>query len=386
VLDGSGYTSLLIAAEDGIRILNVVQSTSKDQPGKLVLEDDMFKHIRQLHVAQDKSDLTIWFRTSKDELGYTRTKRESIAASAVSSLLLPAKHSTAFAPLVTRADALTGGSTRQMLISNDSSGNLMLLEHTADVGLWRQTPFHAPSASKATEVRSYTVTLKAKQASNVPLNNGAVYLSASSTLSIILNGRNILLTRVAQWYDTDVDGSLDFIIPSDTLGSQVFRVESVKTADGDILDFQEVVYDPAAKPMALLAKKIQSLKSGKDLAAMKTEKGEALFSADVQKDTKTLDSALGCLQMTMKAYEKLPSNGSTVAASAVTSNTAFVVNTAREASDEFGEAVLDGWYWVRGKIADITEWIVDTAGKMGEIIFAPLSLTYFKRLSVEVCL
>ena len=389
VLDGSGFTSLLIAAEDGIRILNVGQATSKDKPGKLVLGDDMFKHIRQLHVAQDKSDVTIWFRTSQDELGYTRTKREDIALSAVSSLLLPAKHSTAFAPVVTRPDPLTGGSTRQMLISNDSSGNLMLLEHTADVGLWRRTPFHAPSSTKATEVKSYTVTLKAKQAPSVPLNNGAVYLSASSTLSIILNGRNILLTRVPQWYDTDMDGSLDFIIPSDTLGSQVFRIESMKTADGDILDFQQVAYDPAAKPMALLAKKLNSLKDGKGFGDMKTEKGEALFDADVQKDSKTLDGALGCLQKTMEAYDKLPSDGAAPTSNSAPSGTDISVAAAKVASDDFGDAILDGWYWIREKISDITEWFVDTAGKRSFV--KPSTIGHFStkftfRLGVEVCM
>lgn len=217
------------------------ESTSKDKPGKLNFDANLFKGVRQLQVAQDKSDVTIWFRTPRNELGYTRTKMEDLSGTAVSSLLLPAKSSSAFAPVVTRADALTGERVRQMVVSNDHEGNLMLLEQTDDFGLWRRTPFYAPSKLTPTEVPSYTVTIHAMDAVSMPLDYGSILISASSSISVTVNGRNILLTQVPSWFDCDESGSLGLIIQTDSLGSPVFRIESLKTKEGEILASDDVI-------------------------------------------------------------------------------------------------------------------------------------------------
>lgn len=352
----------MIAASDGIWYLDVAASTSKDNPGKLLFDEEIFRNTRQLHVAQDKSDVTIWFRTIRDELAYTRSKREDLAGSAFTSLLLSAKLSTSFAPVVTRADVLTGNTVRQMLISNDSHGNLMLLEQASDMGLWRKTPFYAPSSTVATEIKSYTVTLKAKEKENLPLSSGAVLLSASSTVSTILNGQNTLLTQVPIWLDCDENGSLDFIIPSDSLGSQTLRIDSLKTKDGDILDLQQVLYDPASKPMMALARKLSELKGGQDFSSLKTSSGDSLFDADISKDKTTMDGAFGCLKTITQAYSQLPGSGVSAEVAAIAS-TSKAVGAAKWASKDLGDQLLDGWFWVREQIHNVTEWIIDTAGK-----------------------
>ncbi|KAL1876851.1 hypothetical protein VTK73DRAFT_9153 [Phialemonium thermophilum] len=367
IVNERGYTCLLIAASDGIRYLDVAASTSKDNPGKLLFDEDIFRNTRQLYVAQDKSDVTIWFRTIRDELAYTRSKREDLAGSAVTSLLLSAKLSTSFAPVVTRADALTGNTVRQMLISNDNHGNLMLLEQASDIGLWRKTPFYAPSSTTATEIKSYTVTMKAKENKDVPLSNGAVLLSASSTVSTILNGQNTLLTQVPIWFDCDENGSLDFIIPSDSLGSQTLRIDSLRTRDGDILDLQQVLYDPASKPMMALAKKLGELKDGHDFSSLKTCSGGSLFDADVSVDKNIMDGAFGCLKTITQAYSQLPGSGvsAKIAASA---SFGKVVTAAESASEDVGDLLLDGWYWVREQMDNVTEWIIDTAGTVWKFV------------------
>ncbi|QGI67640.1 hypothetical protein CEK26_011593 [Fusarium fujikuroi] len=67
--------------------------------------------------------------------------------------------------------------------------------------------------------------MKAKDDKGNSLSSGSVRVSASSSISIILNGRNHLLTTVPMWLDCDPAGNLDFIIPSDSLGSQKLIID-----------------------------------------------------------------------------------------------------------------------------------------------------------------
>ncbi|KAF7502179.1 hypothetical protein GJ744_006768 [Endocarpon pusillum] len=370
ILNDKGYTCLMIAAQDGIRYLTMGESTSKNQTGKLVLTADMHKGIRQLSVAQDRTAVTLWFRNQQGELGYTRTNSSDIAGAAVSSLLLPAGLSTAFAPVVTGPNDLTGQAVRQMVISNDKDGRLMLIEQSDDIGLWRKTPFYAPSKTTPTEVKSYTVSIKAFDDNKKPLSYGSVRLWASSALSVLLNGQNILLTKVPTWYDCDSTGSLDFIIPSDSLGAQAFRIESLRSKGGDILDINETQYDPSHKPMAKLAERLQSVENDDQFKRLQTETGENLFNDEIKKDQDTMAGARKCLGTISEAYSNvIPSHGpSAIMGPSMTSTTAHLVTTASHASENFGDMLMDAWFWVREKAHEVTEWIVNTTGSVWKFI------------------
>lgn len=352
-----------MAAAAGIQYLNVSEATSKDKAGKTIFDSDMFKNAKELNVVQDKTAVTLWLQTAKDELAYIRTDTTNLSGLAVSSLLLPSGQVTAFAPVVSRASAATGNCVRQMVVTNDKSGNLSLLEQTSDVGLWRRTPFYAPSQTVATELKSYTVSLKVRNANSQPLARGSVFLSASSTLCVIINGRYTLLTQVPTWYECDETGSLDFIVPSESLGSQVFRMESVKTQDGDILDFQEMFYDPAAKPMAVLAEKLSSIQSGDDLARLTTSSGKPLLSDAIKKDKKLLGGAQKCLKAVSQAYTQLPDNGSSALGKTDTAEAATALKAGQKDTEGGAGLVLDDWHWITEMIDDVTDWVVEAAGK-----------------------
>ncbi|KAK1774877.1 hypothetical protein QBC45DRAFT_489404 [Copromyces sp. CBS 386.78] len=354
-LNKKGHTALLIAAPDGIHYLNAVESTSKDKPGRLILTSDIHRDIRQIFVAQDRNDVTIWFRNVKDELGYTRTMADSLvnaAETGASSMLLPASMSSAFAPIITAASEITGNSVRQMLVSNDRHGNLMLIEQSDDVGLWRKTPFYKPDNSAATELKSYTVTMKVMDENGNALSDGSVRISASSTVSVILNGQNRLLTAVPTWFDCDGSGSLDFIIPSDSLGSQEFRIEQVRSNAGRILKFASRRYDPSLKPMTMLAKRMSEADTPEKFASLKTQCGEALFDPSVSSDSDTIRSAHKCLGIVTQAY------GATTGLGYPSS---LVVAATSNARNTVGGFLMDGWLWVREMAHKVTEWFVDVA-------------------------
>ena len=83
LLNEKGFTCLLIASNDGVHYLTVADSTSKDRPGKLIFSEPMFKNVRQLHVAQDHTDVTIWYQNAQGELGYTRTTSKDVELSLI---------------------------------------------------------------------------------------------------------------------------------------------------------------------------------------------------------------------------------------------------------------------------------------------------------------
>ncbi|TXC08244.1 hypothetical protein FocTR4_00004234 [Fusarium oxysporum f. sp. cubense] len=364
LLNDKGHSGLLIAAPDGIRYLTVNDATSKDKPGKLIFTDEMFKSLRQLDLCQDKNDVAIWFRNNNDELGYIRTKADKVVEAAVSSLLLSSGQSSSFSAAITAPHSYTGQAVRQMVVSNDRSGNLMLIEQTADIGLWRKTPFHQPSSNKPTPLKSYTITMKARDGRGNSLSSGSVRVSASSSISILLNGRNLLLTTVPTWLDCDQAGSLDFIIPSDSLGSQKLIIDQLRSDQRKILPFTRVEYDASAKPMQLLGQKLEEIKSLDQFKNFKTQSGEDLFEGDVKNDETLMESAHGCLQSLMGAYSSMrPQESSLSAQSDLKIATGSdIVARAQVSSQSFGSAFMDAFYWLRDRFNDVKNWVVKKAG------------------------
>lgn len=378
----------MISAPDGIRYLTAGESIVKDRNGTLILKADMFKNIRQLSVAQDKNDMTIWFRNAKDELGYVRTKADNIARAAVSSLLLPAGMSSAFAPVVSAPSTFTGDTVRQMVISNDRKGNIMLIEQSSDIGLWRKTPFYKPSKSTPSELKSYTVTVKAKDHQGNPLSYGSLRISASSSVSIILQGQNTLLKSIPTWFDCDQSGSLDFIIPSDSLGAQEIKIEKVRSLEGAILNFAKVKYDPSFKPMNILSEKLKAVSDDK-FDSLQTQSGEDLFDEDVKKDEDLMKNAKNCLQIITQAYADIsPAPVSSMALSSTVTTaslTTKMITTVRSISNSFGDALMDGWFWITENIHKATDWGIKVAGKISARSKTKL-LNPFGRVCLEIFL
>ena len=95
------------------------------------------------------------------------------------------------------------------------------MEQSSDLGLWKTTPFYAPTSSKSTPVKSYTVTVKAKIKNDQPAGNAQLFISSSSAVTALTNSCNLYFSREPAWFLCDAEGALDFIIPTDSLTSQV---------------------------------------------------------------------------------------------------------------------------------------------------------------------
>ncbi|KAF7870614.1 hypothetical protein EAF04_004358 [Stromatinia cepivora] len=360
VFNGRGQSGLLIAAPDGLRYLSAIESTQKNSPGTLVQSTSMFRNITSLVVKQDGNHVSIWFQTSSEELGYLRTTNDQLS-SGISTLLMPAGQSSSFAPCISQPDSVNGHLSWQMLVSNDNYGNLTLLEQASDSGLWRPTPIYSPSNVCNIAVQSHTVTFHIKAADNSPLRAASAFIQSSSSVSVMYNGKNTIIPQSGAWYDSDDAGTLNFIIPTNSLGSQALNITSLKDQNGVLVPLTPVVFDPGNKAIQKLSENLAQLNSAADLRNAKTQKDEPLFGSDAPDDA-TLSQAITSLQTLKTAYADLPADGS--ARAIITP----IVQTRSADTLDLGDLIMDGLNWIKHKAEDVWDWAVEKLGDVWHFI------------------
>ena len=324
--------------------------------GKLItLGSEGLKDVRHLEVAQDGEFRTVWFTNRQEELGYIRTHNSEFS-SGHSALILPAKKASSFA-CVAQPSQSNGNVAWQMLMSLDRQGNLTLLRQANDTGIWKSEPFYVPSNTENFEVESYTITINTRKEDGMLVASGRAFIATASAVEAKLNGLSCTLTPDGGWYDIDDSGSLDFIIPTQSLGAQSLTISKLVDGDGKAIDTKPVVHDPSAKPMQKMHEKLASFKDSKALAQAKTGTGASLFAS--APDMKELDGALTCFKTLGQAYTKLPSDGTSALAKGFKRADAIAEVTAVETT----ELAMDGWEWIKKKAHDAVEWVVEAVGE-----------------------
>lgn len=357
---------LLIAAPDGIRMLSPSESVSRTAVGTLIATDPIARNISQLVVAQDNDSLSLWFRSQAEELCYLRATTDNLKQG-VLSRLLPAGQASSFAACVARPDDVTGHIAWQMLVSNDANGNLTLLQQALDTGIWKMALFYAPSDTENIAVQSYTVTLHGRDGNNHPVKNGRIFVAGSSSVSVICNGRNQILTTSGDWYATDSGGAVNFIIASNTLACQTLQISSLQSSELKDLDVQAFSFNPASKAMSTLDKKMSSIDTAEKLAA-------APIFAGSKPDHEILKASVEAFKNLRTAYNDLPPNGSTSGSNVVphaqtrlasrnAASSTIAIGASRGAVDTIEDVLWDGWHWLTQKVHDAYEWVVSKISK-----------------------
>lgn len=351
---------MIIGSPDGLNYLGSAEAVDRNSQTRLISADDKVHGCKSLQVAQDGENLSIWFTSNKYELGYIRTTACDTAASnnlPKPVLLLPEGRATSFAPLITGpspSDA-SGQPIWQRVVANDSFGNLTLLEQGSDRGLWRRKPFYSNDDSSLYHVKSYSMTIKAFDASGSPVKDGSIQVSSASAVTGLLNGGAVTLTAAGDWYKADGQGTLNFIIPAESIASQALTITGLQDSQGGTLQIEKVVFDPANKPLTKLGSTLESLKSGNDLKNVKTQTGKPLFDSSNMPSDEDLSHGLDCLKTLHAAYTDLPSDGSAVSGASALSASATPYG--------FMDWAMDAWNWITEKIHEAVDWFVETAGK-----------------------
>lgn len=333
----------------------------KTEAGNLITgRGTLLNNIRSLRVAQDGKYSTAWFTNMRGELGYIRTQNNDFSKGQ-SALILPEDRVRSFAVCTSSPSVSNGNVAWQMLVSNDSLGNLQLLQQASDTGIWKPEPFYVPSNTDNYEVESYTITFRVQDNEAMPVSAGKVFIASASAVEATLNGLSCTLTPDGDWYDMDDSGSLDFIVPTKSLGAQSLTMSKVKGSSGEMIQIDPLIHDPSAKPMKEMHEKLASFEDADHLRKAETKLGQPLFSGSP--GTAELSGALACFNTLKAAHASLPRDGSSglVKGFKRAEAVAEAVNIGAQ------ELLMDAWQWMKEKVHQAVDWVVDTAGDLSSL-------------------
>ncbi|KAK2758180.1 hypothetical protein FQN54_004024 [Arachnomyces sp. PD_36] len=374
ILDQRSASALMIGSPDGISYLDSSQAVLRTSVPVPICKDDKIHGCKTLEVAQDSEFLSIWFTSSTGQLGYIRTTRSDVTGLKLPKpiLLLPAGKTTSFSPSISGASTEDGQIVWQTIVSNDKYGNLTLLEQVSDLGLWRKKPFYCNDDATASPVQSYSMTIKAFESNGSPTPNASIQLKAASAVSGILNGSTVTLKPGGDWYTMDPQGTLNFIVPTESIASQSLTITGIKDSKGDVLSSEIVVFDPTKRSMDKLGSQLDSFRSYSELKNAKTQKGTPLFDSDNMPHDEALEQGLNCLKTLHGACATLPSDGSSTSKSAATAQVPSLgsrsLDTSHSSQSDVGDFFMDAWHWISEMAHEAVDWLVDTAGKVWKFV------------------
>ncbi|KAL3422840.1 Vegetative incompatibility protein HET-E-1-like protein 20 [Phlyctema vagabunda] len=387
-------SGLVLGSSNGLYYHSARGTIDKLAKPILISDSPKMRGCKSLVVAQDKKDISIWFTTNDDQLGYLRSSTVDFKSPQLREpvLLLPKGSSTSFSPLLTSPTADAGNVYWQMLVSNDRDGNLTLLEQGSDLGLWRRKPFYSNDTAENMPIKSFSITVKAIDGKNAPIKNASVKISSSSAVTGLLNGTSATLSPSSVWFDTDDQGTLNFVIPTESIASQVLSLEGIKGSDGKELLTKIKTIDPTQRCMEKLGAKLDELDNVDKLRTATTQSGNPLFSMEAMPSNEDLRDGLKSLKQLHSVYSSLPSDGSRIvepnAKSKPASNfvsdsiatsacvrTSFIAPQSSAILPATGSIVgsiedwlMDKWHWITENAEKVGKWFVDTSGRVWKFV------------------
>ncbi|OQD67633.1 hypothetical protein PENPOL_c003G02676 [Penicillium polonicum] len=290
----------------------------------------------------ENGEISIWFRNRFNEVGYFRVKGNTYFEiqknrHAPPTLLLPASDSVCVEPL-----ALGEHTSHhwQSLIIADHNGSLTHLQQASDTGHWHQKPFYIYHHEGLHEVDSYTITIRPLQENQSPLINGQVQIRSSSAVTGYLNGRNTTLSPTPQWYETDFEGTLNFIIPTTSMACPTLVITGLKSHTNTQTHLKPTVIDPSKK---------------EGLKDLKMQSGKHLFDQNAKPRDDELKDSFNHLQTLRDAHKKLSPDGDNT--SFYTADGSFV-----PPPGSFFDSIAEGWHYLVRVVHAVEDWAVKAAG------------------------
>ncbi|GIK05330.1 hypothetical protein Aspvir_009437 [Aspergillus viridinutans] len=265
------YTELLVGG-DSITRFNYSQYCTGHGEGTPIVTGDTALGLKNMHVAQEDEDITIWFTTVKNGVHYYSAPLPSLTGGQLIQLLddgSGGQISTMLIAKETTSDLLV-----DTVISVDSSGSLTLLQCGSDTGIWQAVPFYLPSDSNTMEVPSFTLRFKASSDdSNQPVQYCQLHIKCSGSVIAFCNGVSQIIDQQGRWYQADSFGAVSVIISTSDMASFTFQVNQFKSSGHSAVPVQAAVLNPNMK----LNAKLTAINSGNDLLNAKTQTGDPLI-------------------------------------------------------------------------------------------------------------
>lgn len=348
--DPLSRTSIIVGAESGLHVFGGDKIAFGSLARSLV-SNPMVAGAKNIQVVQDNNILSIWATNQNDELAYVLANLRSLDETRT-AVLISAGRATAFASALLAPGNLT--SARQVLITNDVSGNLTLLEQSLDTGIWREEPFYVDSATSCISLKSYTMNLSFRGEKSA-ICKGSAFIRTSSSLTTVVNGRLDQFSPQGKWYPLDVGGELCIIVAANGLVSQPFTVDKIRDAGGKEISFKSQLVDPANKTIGRMA----SVTSVDGLKNARTKDGKSLWEGASIPSDDDLKAAAQCLGAIKDAHNTLPEDGSRLKAAIATPAATTPSSVQTYTSQGF---FADLFHWIKQKASDAADWIVKKTG------------------------
>ncbi|CAI7651152.1 unnamed protein product [Penicillium glandicola] len=354
--------------------LHVLEYSDLKLQSTCITEDENLVKCRSLQSTHhENGEINIWFRSSSNKVGYIHVKgntfRDIVRDKAIippPTLLLPAGDSVYAEPL---ALGKCKGHNWQSIIIADNNGSLTHLQQASDTGHWHQKPFYIHHHEGLHEVDSYTITIRPLQEDLSPLISGWVQIRSSSAVTGYLNGRNATLSPNPQWYETDFEGILNFIIPTTSMACPTLTVTELKSYADTQIHVKPTVIDPSKKVANQLDQTFDRIGSWEGLKDLKTQSGKHMLDHNAMPRDSELKDSFSHLKTLHDAHKKLSLHGDTTTFYAADGS--FI-----PPPESIFDSISDAWHYVTRAVHEAEDWAVKAAGdvfkfvaKIGEKVF-----------------
>jgi hypothetical protein len=340
-----GRSALLVGCTKGIQYYAPKESTVKNAPGIPVTTSTVFQDIENIFVSQNGTRVCLWSVNARHELGYLCCTTDKISGTPV--MLMPSGGTSSFSAATALNNPDGSASMRQILVSDDDAGNLTTLELDMVTGIWRREPFYTVSASRNITVKSYTITIQALDSQHAPIVNGSLLIQSASSVPAVVNGKAAMLSAAGSWHRLDGNGEIALIVATLGITGQALTIQGIKDANSASVGFSSMLIDPTEKTF----NSFKALKSADDLKRAKTKNGKPLIDPANMPSPADLQNAAKCFSSISDATAGLPRDGSKK-----------VVAMATATFDSHGDLIMDGFHWIKEKIDQVTDWIVEKVG------------------------
>ncbi|KAK3367704.1 hypothetical protein B0H63DRAFT_489653 [Podospora didyma] len=180
---------------------------------QVVSSDTTYQTPQQFEVAQQGEQVSIWVRTSTQDVNYQEYQSQAGAA--------PLQSSTPIVPLLVHGDGggafspiRTPGGVQHVLVSGIRDATPVLTQVTQNVStrLWQPTPVMVPALSSIVKFVSFTTQVQLSDTNGIPLHGRDVMISTSVPADLIVNGMRLSTDSTGTLATADKAGTLTMIL------------------------------------------------------------------------------------------------------------------------------------------------------------------------------
>ena len=273
----AGYSGLLIGGTQ-ITSCTTSQYVHLNKPGTVISGNFLQNGLKDIHVAQQKTALTVWFTCTDDSAGYYVAASSATISSGTTIPLLTAGKGGRLSGMITTAN-ITGGSSTPVntIISVDENSHLTSLQQSAASGSWDAYPLMMAIQTTNFEVPSYSTRLRVMSGENAIAGNATFVLKSSGRISAIMNGVDQYLDEAGVTLKADATGEATFIVATADVSCHTFDITNVADSSGKDLGIGTINVNPSQKAM----QRLQSITDGPSLLAAQTPSGKKLVDPQV---------------------------------------------------------------------------------------------------------